>query len=392
MNIIYQKIQERKVMKVIYYSLILFFSTYITLKASSFAAERYTSSLVSINFFLLLWLISLKLMKNNEVLLFTSTVLICLISIELLLFMLSPYKTVNEKVYGFEYQSEFYVHSMSHFKKENHEYTYKTVEFVNSFTSNNIGLRDDEVHHDSISVFIIGDSFIEGYGLDNHYTIDKHLERLIDCNKCVLNVGCKGSDLKVGFEALDTLLTIGYLPNLVILNINSTDIADFNKHFVSSVIPSKLVEFFYGSSFIFRHTYHLIYNADYLLLSPNKRKIYNQEVFKLMEGTILEYKDLLSENNIYFFVVFQPQLHELAMDESEFSLFYDMMSKENIDFFDAFNELKNNSNYKDLYWPIDRHFNKKGALVFSELVYQEIIRRNILKDMKVSDNESYEDI
>lgn len=348
------------------------------MKATGFAAERYTSSLVSVYFFLLLWLLALKLVRSNENLLLVSTILFFLITTELLLFKFSPHKTFNEKVYGFLYQSEFYVESMSHFKESNHEYTYATQEFVNKFVSNSTGLRDDEVHKDSISVFIIGDSFIEGYGVDNANTIDKNLEKLMQCNQCVLNVGCKGSDMEVGFQALSDLLSNGYLPGLVILNVNTTDFYDYNKHFVSSVIPSKTLEFFYGSSFIFRHIFHLIYDVDYLMLTPEKREIYNNEVFELMKKTFVSYKNLLSENNIDFFVFFQPLYHELSMSESDFTVFYNFLESENIHFFDTFNELKNYPNNQDLYWPIDGHFNNEGVMFYSELIFKVLQNKMML--------------
>lgn len=347
-----------------------FFSVLIIfLRTLSYLEERLTSFVVSLALFYLLGFYLLKIVANKEKKLLLISIFSSLFVVELVLFFVSPLKSADEKQGDFNYQSPYYVHQMSHFKEAHKEYTYVELEFTNKFTTNSLGLRDDEASKDA-EIFIIGDSFIEGYGVQNNYTIDKRLENLIGCESCVLNVGCKGSDVLVGYYALEKLIELDLKPKLVLLNINNTDLYDMNKHFKVEVQPSKLFEFIYGSSFIFRHFAHIFFDLDFLLLNKEDRAKYDEIVLKEIEKVLLKYNEYLEGKNIPFVVFLQPLLSELS--NGNFTLEnLELLKKKNIVVYNLLPDFKQYSNYKSLFWPIDRHFNEKGVDVYSKLIFEK---------------------
>lgn len=292
--------------------------------------------------------------------------------IEIILMYYSPYRSYTERNGGYSYISPYHQEKMTCFEKENRLFKRNTSEYNYSFTTNHLGLRDSNVPIERIKIFLIGDSFIQGVGVEDNYRIDVQIEKLLPCNECVLNLGAAGSDLIFSYEGMDSLFKKSIIPELVILNINNSDVIDIITRHIVKAKKSIVFDFMYGSSFIFRHMVHSFNDLDFLFLNKEKRKIFEDLALKKMEEKLIDYKTLLTKKGISFMVVLQPMESELYNEDYILSTLLDFGKQEEIIVFDANVKLSLLSESKGLYWPIDGHFNMEGTKAFAEILAAEI--------------------
>lgn len=345
---------------------------FVILRISSFISDRYTTSLTLIATFILLVLLSIKFIRNKKLVLLITSIFLSISMIEIILMYYSPYRSYTERNGGYSYISPYHQEKMTCFEKENRLFKRNTSEYNYSFTTNHLGLRDSNVPIERIKIFLIGDSFIQGVGVEDNYRIDVQIEKLLPCNECVLNLGAAGSDLIFSYEGMDSLFKKSIIPELVILNINNSDVIDIITRHIVKAKKSIVFDFMYGSSFIFRHMVHSFNDLDFLFLNKEKRKIFEDLALKKMEEKLIDYKTLLTKKGISFMVVLQPMESELYNEDYILSTLLDFGKQEEIIVFDANVKLSLLSESKGLYWPIDGHFNMEGTKAFAEILAAEI--------------------
>lgn len=366
-------ISKHSLLKKGIYLLIFLLSVFIFLKVVTFFIEFLTSFLILIFVLILFWLLSIFFIKKNSTLILFTSIIFSLILVELMLYKFSPYKGNMEQNGGAHYQSRRYKEGINHFKEPYSENTYDWGEFTMHIKTNQWGLRDDDVALENIEILLLGDSFVEGWGLEANETIDKHLENHYDCDKCVLNAGSSGSDLVAAYKAMMQLYEKKLKPELVILNLNSTDFQDvFTRYIIPNKPTSLLFEFVYGTSFIARHLMHLFLDIDIFLLTAEERAAYDEKTNKLIKETLLKYHKTLKNKKIAFFVVLQPLKGDLAFIKYPLSEISTFLDNNQISYYDALYDFQSLENPESLFWPKDGHFNKQGSEVFSLLIYNQI--------------------
>lgn len=365
---------SKNVKNILSNSTIVLLFLFIAIRITSFISDRYTTSLTLIATCILLVLLSIKFIRNKKLVLLFTSVLLSISIIEIILLYTSPYRSYIERNGGYSYVSPYHQEKMDvfEFNKKNKVIKSRTLEYNYSFTTNNLGLRDYNEITEQIKIFLVGDSFIQGVGVEDNHRIDVQVEKIIPCEKCVLNLGVSGSDLFISYKAMDSLFKKNITPKLVVLNINSSDIVDVITRHIEIAKKSMFFDFMYGSSFIFRHIVHSFNDLDFLFLNKEKRKIFEDVALKKMEEKLIDYKILLAKKGISFLVVLQPMESELNKQKYILSPLLDFGKQKGIIVFDAKEKLSLLSEDKSLYWPIDGHFNKDGTQAFAEILTAEI--------------------
>lgn len=373
MNTLNVYINKHSGLKKTIYILIFLLSVFIFLKTINFFIEFLTSFLILVAALVITWLVSIFFIKKDNNLILFSSIIFLWIFIEFTLYKVSPYKGELEINGWMHYQSRRYKEGVNHFKEPYSENTYDWGEFTMNIKTNQWGLRDDDVALEKIKILLLGDSFVEGWGLEATETIDKHLENHFDCDKCVLNAGSSGSDLVAAYKAMMQLFEKKLEPDLVILNINSTDFQDvFTRYVIPNKPTSLLFEFIYGTSFIARHLSHLFLDIDIYFLNEAERIEYDKKSKELIKETLLKFNETLNKKQIGFFVILQPLQGELVFLKYPLTEISKFLEQNQISHYDAFYDFQALENPEVLFWPKDGHFNKEGSDFFSVKVFNEL--------------------
>lgn len=198
----------------------------------------------------------------------------------------------------------------------------------------------------------------------------------MNCKDCIINIGRSGNDIVNELDFLKKLYQENVTANTVLLNINSSDINDLiyrSKYYnINIKRPSMVLEFFYGSSFIFRYYSHNVLKLNYNLITPQQQEKFNEVAKKKIFEYIMNFDEFCKKNNTKLIVVFQPMLWEIENNTFELYSVIQKIKQENIAYIDASNFIETNS--KDYYWPIDLHFNDKGYKVYSEYLYRHLVK------------------
>lgn len=331
----------------------------------------YDSGANSFLFSIFLYIIGIINIKKDYV----KVTLICLLIVESMLSFFSPYKSYSERngsIYSQAYQYKQDIvkvyESNSYEIKSNSEFTY-------THKYNELGFRDENLKQNHFKYFIIGDSFIEGYGADSLNKLDYLIEKQISCNNCVLNLGRSGNDMLNSFSILKQIYGEGITADTVLLNLNSTDIMDIigrsKKYGYNAIIHRSIIfQFCYGSSFIFRHLTHLFTKIESNFFTPEEFQ-YNEAIcFNIIENKLLEYKNFCNKNNTVFILLIQPMKYEVANKKSDFISLEPFLKENNFIYFYFYNAFQKKA--EELYWPIDRHFNALGYSEYSKLICDSI--------------------
>ena len=319
-------------------------------------------------------LVYVLILINSKIKLLNSIILTLFI-VELFLVFLSPHKSYNER------NGTFYSHSYQYNTglvetREPHSSKMKDkTEFNYLHTYNDIGLRDEETNGKNYKYFILGDSFVESVGTDQFNKIDVHIENLLNCKSCVLNLGHSGNDLYNAYNQLESLYAKGFSADTILLNVNSTDI--YEMIVLSSIYgiegikhKSVMFQFCYGSSFIFRHLIHLLYDYDFNFLTPEQEVEYRKIILSKMQDRFLDFNKLALSKNSKFIILFQPLLSEIQNNQNEYISLQPFLKENEITHYFFLNSFKTKP--EELYWPLDKHFNKLGYLEYSKLIVDSI--------------------
>jgi lysophospholipase L1-like esterase len=101
-----------------------------------------------------------------------------------------------------EYDSAFFYNL-----KPDNSCTFSNVEFSNVFTTNKAGMRDDDSSLVAPDIICLGDSYMMGWGVDQHESIPSQLEKM--SGKKVLNAGMSSFGTAREIKRLHTLDTSG---------------------------------------------------------------------------------------------------------------------------------------------------------------------------------------
>jgi hypothetical protein len=327
------------------------------------------SYFLSLSFYLILGILTIPRFPKIAVLFFT------LFIVELGLSQYSPYKSYNERNGGTDFTAPYFDHPKPTPRAPGHiEYDEKP-EFDFEHHFNSLGFKDLEREQTDYFAFLLGDSFVQGVGTDSNNTIDKHLESMLDCENCILNMGLGGSELVNHYSLLSALLEQGYTAKYILLNINATDIDDlkYTAHNLSDValdVPSHYFQFFYGISYLFRHFSHDLRDVQWNLLTPAQEKAILPVIEDLIIDYILKYYNLSKEQGSELFLIFQPMKNECMAQEFKCSNIIEKLKQDHpeintIDLNHAFD-----NDCEAYFWPIDGHFNTKGYVTYSRLLFE----------------------
>jgi len=184
---------------------------YFLLDAIVYLFSGITSNL---SFLFFLFALSLFFITRNKNF---SIFLISIFLIELGLSLFSPYKSYAERNGDWSFTAPFFKHDYAEPYQENHYDEDENPEFNFTHTFNDIGYEDANVgEREHFKAFILGDSFIQGLGVDNSESIDKQLEEKANCDNCILNMGLSGSELKNHLKLLKELHNKSFSADFVI--------------------------------------------------------------------------------------------------------------------------------------------------------------------------------
>ena len=327
------------------------------------------SFFLSFSFYIVLGILSIPRFPKIAVVSFT------IFLVELGLSLYSPYKSYNERNGGTDFTAPYFNHAKPTPRVPGYiEYDEKP-EFNFEHHFNSLGYKDVEREQKKYFALLLGDSFVQGVGTDSNHAIDKQLESMLDCENCILNMGLGGSDLVNHYSLLSALITQGYTAEYILLNINATDIDDlkYTAHNMSDVelkLPSHYFQFFYGISYIYRHISHDVMDVQWNLLTPAQEKAILPAIEDLISDYILEYSILSKEHGSKLLVIFQPMINECITQEFKCGNIMEKLKQNRteikmIDLNHAFD-----NDCKAYFWPIDGHFNTKGYVTYSRLLFE----------------------
>lgn len=271
-------------------------------------------------------------------------------------------------------------------------------EFSYSFRVNNEGLLDKEFTVEkspgTIRILALGDSFIQGIGAPYDSSCTRQLESFLMCRMPddakveVWNCGIGGSDPFFEYILLSERL-LKYNPDLVLLNIDATDISDIVlRGGMERFLPDSTLKFksppwyepIYARSFLVRRIVHDVLGYSWLFLRPNQQLIAEKESLQLLKSSLTDFKKLCLSKGLPFMVSFQPMRFEFE-NASNYPLndllsFCDSAGIEAIDVKSCLEQKGyGKENLPAIYWTIDGHFNSTGYGLFAQCLEEPVMNR-----------------
>ncbi|MFT5860219.1 MAG: lysophospholipase L1-like esterase [Flavobacteriaceae bacterium] len=267
--------------------------------------------------------------------------------------------------------------------------TNKKLEFRFYRKVNSIGISDKEISQkkeDKTRIIALGDSFTEGVGTSYKDSWVKQMENRWNRKGVeTINAGIGGSDPVYEFILYRDKL-IKYDPDILILTINSSDIADiksrggFERFHSDGTAGSKPPswEWVYAANHLFRTLIHNAFGYDSSLSkTPNSS---DQNSVRIIKEALLRFKKLAAANDTELLIVLQPCIQEF--NNGRHTPFFgqlklvEFMKANEFKYLDASlvfkKQQKSIGDYYYYYYPIDTHFNKKGYKLFGTSVSEKV--------------------
>ncbi|HLP49355.1 MAG TPA: hypothetical protein VK154_00580 [Chitinophagales bacterium] len=286
-----------------------------------------------------------------------------------------------------------YVHRWYNLKwKPGSVTNFKHTEFTYRNNYNSQGLRSDEIPVKKKSnekrVIVLGDSFVEGIGAPQDSTGPALLQDILnaglvsDTFYTVINAGLSGSDPFTEYYLLSNRL-MAYRPDMVIVNINSTDIDDvverggFERFMPDSTVrikDSPWWESFYGGSMIVRLLARNVMGYTVNLLKVKDVPMLQQNAIDELNHAIEAFEWLAAQHHFKLVFAFQPRLNELDANVNPLGQLVPMLEKKNnagvADLYLAYGNYIREAKLspRNYYWPIDLHHNSEGYLMWARMV------------------------
>lgn len=285
-------------------------------------------------------------------------------------------------------------------------------EFWYRLTTNSLGLRDiehpiDKDNHE-FRIVCLGDSFTEGYGVSFKDSWPQQLKQLLDkrglfSKITVIAAGINNSDPFFCYYRLKHLL-LPFKPDLVLLQMNSTDMGDsghygglerFESKSLSPLIkrcffseevppedtqpfvfhrwslPQLVLQFFCRYSHLVRGSLYF-FHMDTCLCSTIQDNESVDDVYQQYGRLLQAFDQLGQENRFKFVTIFFPMLKETMLTSWYRHLDKVLPGNQTLNLYPFF-EAMSLEEKQGYYWPLDSHFNEKGYRVFAEQVAQFLV-------------------
>jgi lysophospholipase L1-like esterase len=137
--------------------------------------------------------------------------------------------------------------------------------------------------------------------------------------------------------------------------------------------------YIYPWSFIARHLIHAIYDIDGYLMTKEEYQTEVDSALQKISRCITErYLPYCKNKGIALVVVLHPLENELRQQAFSLQPIADSLKPfSDVLLINLYDQIKadttyNDERYKDLYWPMDGHFNAKGYALWARIVHHEI--------------------
>ena len=266
-------------------------------------------------------------------------------------------------------------------------------EFHYMHTYNSLGLRDKEFSEskkaNEYRIMGIGDSFTEGVGTAQDSTWLKQLEyrlnsKAADTIYTTLNCGTHGNDLIREYDFLENCL-LKYKPDLLILNLNSTDINDIlsrgvyakpdaNGNILNPAGP--WYEFLFGASYLARFVFLNLMHYTWMLYPEKDQHKVEDYILSKMTEKLYHFQALADKHRFKFLLITFPLENELADGQNILARLKIPTNIRHLSLYPYLNDSIENSKEKAkrFYYPIDGHFTTYGYGVQAEYMYRNYFR------------------
>lgn len=338
-----------------------------------------------------------------KLLLLFGTLLLLFVGLEVgLRFGTTRYMTWQEKN-GLAYQSAYEPgHSgWLWVQRANTRRIEEKPEFTHEREINELGLIGEfvlEKEPGEYRILALGDSFTEGVGASVDETWLAVLERELapqvpDWRLATLNAGVSGSDLFYEYMLLKERL-LPYQPDLVVVALNSSDIADvivrggverFQSDGSVAYRNGPTWEPLYMVSYLARVVVHDVLRYNWQLMSNAQLELEERLAAEHLDVAARLLRDLCQAQGIPLIIAVHPQPHEITADT--WGPLTDLVrglertpGLHAIDLLERYrrDDLIDPRTVFEWFWPIDGHHNARGYEVMGKAIADEIVALSLL--------------
>lgn len=272
-------------------------------------------------------------------------------------------------------------------------------EFDYVHTSNSMGFfekrnRFSGSSSEKTNILVLGDSYVQGVGAPQDSTWVLAMERRLNhlgFSAETFNAGMSGSDPWFGYVLLEDSLA-ELKPDIVIVSINTSDVADFairnglsrfssDGPLVYRSVPSW--EPIYRVSHFFRLIVSLFGYDPFMLSTQDHEAICDQFSEELVD-LALKIDGLGSTHDFTPVFVVVPSPHDLSNEETEPTIYNHVSVVQTESLLEASGLYSINlipglksaiptEDFPNFWWPIDGHYNSKGYEVLGNLVADSLV-------------------
>lgn len=282
----------------------------------------------------------------------------------------------------------------------NQEHKFNSPEFNYTFKTNRDGLSDANIDTlkaaNEFRIAGLGDSFTEGIGTHQDSTWLKFLERNLQKRTIIkkiitMNGGIGGSDPFYEYMIFEKLM-LKNNPDLLLIAVNLSDIGDvilrggFERFHPDGTVRFRSGpgwEWIYQYLHIVRFAVHKILNYNLQFLTQDEQKEAELQAISKIEQCFIAYRDIATENNFSYLVIFHPWLWEMETENSKnINDLVAYCQKNNIHHINLLDYYKNiehidGVNAKEFFWKQDCHNNVKGYELFAKGVEWKMAQSGI---------------
>jgi len=281
-------------------------------------------------------------------------------------------------------------------------------EFSHLKKTNSLGIIGEEFPEKKdtaeFRIFVLGDSFTEGEGAAMNKSYPRKMDSLLNQRKSikytVLNAGVSGSDIFYNYVLLRDKL-MAYQPDLILYTLNSTDLTSdipirggMERFQANNTVVFKSPPWFECIQATSRLSRLFVYSIGYdENLLP---RVKDTKVGSLMKSSVediaeleKEYDDLIRGYNVSLVIIKHPLLNEFKIEsrKKEKEVIQLLESKIHprtkiVDLLEIFleNNMMDETNAHQYYWPIDQHHNPVGYHKMAEAVIIALEEKGLLPD------------
>ena len=215
-------------------------------------------------------------------------------------------------------------------------------------------------------IMLLGDSMTLGFG--SSYTFADFLQEKLTDQYNILNTGVGNTNTEMQEKGFLEFHKV-HNPKILVLNFFINDL---------EVIKPRKIGFIKNNFYSFTYLYYkyniikLRFSETLIFSSYYKKTFKDEEVLSNVLNSILNLKKYSEENNIKFFVHFIPELHNLKNYPFiyEHNIIKNFLSKNNIDYIDGLDFLKNKKEKTLWVSAQDTHANEKAHKMIGEYLLE----------------------